>query len=77
MYMKGGTYEGGGITQTIEINLMDKGVNSLKQLNQYLGTLGQLKMERDKKMEITDARMEEVKIDTMSATKLPPPPPSK
>lgn len=77
VYMKGGTYEGGGITQTIEINLMDKGVNSLKQLNQYLGTLGQLKMERDKKMEITDARMEEVKIDTMSATKLPPPPPSK
>ncbi len=72
VYMKGGKYEGGGITQTMELNLMDKNTNSLKQLNQYLGTLGQLKMERDKKMEISDIKMEKVSTDT---TKFSPPTP--
>lgn len=33
VYMKGGSYSGGGITQTMEINLIDKNTNSLKQLN--------------------------------------------
>lgn len=75
VYMKGGSYSGGGITQTIEINLIDKNTNSLKQLNQYLGTIGQLKIESDKKMEMKDVMMEEVKIDTTNAAKLPPPPP--
>ncbi|MGF2413431.1 MAG: DUF4836 family protein, partial [Ferruginibacter sp.] len=44
VYMKGGKFENGGITQTMEINLMDKGTNSLKQLNQYLGVLSKIKM---------------------------------
>ncbi|MBP6022150.1 DUF4836 family protein [Ferruginibacter sp.] len=77
VYMKGGSYSGGGITQTMEINLIDKNTNSLKQLNQYLGTLGQLKMESDKKMEMTDVMMEEVKPDSANSPKLPPPPPAK
>lgn len=77
VYMKGGPYSGGGITQTMEINLIDKNTNSLKQLNQYLGTLGQLKMESDKKMEMTDVMMEEVKPDSANSPKLPPPPPAK
>ncbi len=77
MYMKGGSYSGGGITQTMEINLIDKSTNSLKQLNQYLGTLGQLKMESDKKLRMTDVMIEEVKPDSANSPKLPPPPPAK
>lgn len=77
VYMKGGSYSGGGITQTMEINLIDKNTNSLKQLNQYLGTLGQLKIESDKKMEVRDVMMEEVKPDSANSPKLPPPPPAK
>jgi hypothetical protein len=48
-YMKGGNYDDGGLTQSIEVNLMDKNANSLKQLNQYFGLLSKLKMEQDKK----------------------------
>ncbi len=77
VYMKGGSYSGGGITQTMEINLIDKNTNSLKQLNQYLGTLGQLKIEKDKEMEVRDVMIEEVKPDSANSPKLPPPPPAK
>ncbi len=42
VYLKGGNYDDGGITQTIEINLVDKTTNSLKQLNQYFGKLAQI-----------------------------------
>jgi hypothetical protein len=48
VYIKGGKYEDGGMTHSAEINLMDKSTNSLKQLNQYLGLLGKLKIEEHK-----------------------------
>lgn len=55
-YMKGGDFSDGGTTSTIEINLMDKNTNSLKQLNQYLGKLGAIakkeKEKRDKEMQV-------------------------
>jgi hypothetical protein len=76
-YMKGGKYEDGGITQTAEINLMDKNTNSLKQLNQYLGLLSKLKMENDKKREFSDVKIEEIQADTVNMMPPPPPPPSK
>ncbi|WP_462251025.1 DUF4836 family protein [Ferruginibacter sp.] len=60
VYMKGGNFEGGGITQTMEINLMDKSTNSLKQLNQYLGLLSKIKMEEDKKRRTVDVNFEEL-----------------
>jgi Domain of unknown function (DUF4836) len=50
--MKGGDFTDGAITQTIEINLMDKTTNSLKQLNQYAATLGEVfkaKREQEKR----------------------------
>jgi len=47
-FIKGGDYTGGGITQNIEINLVDKNTNSLKQLNQYLGKIGQVMQEQQK-----------------------------
>ncbi len=47
--MKGGDFSDGAITQTVEINLLDKTTNSLKQLNQYAATLGEVyKAKKDK-----------------------------
>jgi hypothetical protein len=40
--MKGGDFTDGGITQTVEINLMDKTTNSLKQLNEYAAKLSEV-----------------------------------
>jgi hypothetical protein len=54
VYMKGGNYEDGALTQTVEINLMDKNTNSLKQLNQYLGYVGQIVEEKKKQRELLD-----------------------
>jgi hypothetical protein len=39
---KGGDFTDGAITQTVEINLVDKTTNSLKQLNQYASKLGEI-----------------------------------
>lgn len=39
---KGGAMDGEVMTQSVEINLLDKTVNSLKQLNQYAAKLSQL-----------------------------------
>jgi hypothetical protein len=45
---KGGEFVAGGITQHVEINLVDKKTNSLKQLNNYLGVMSTLnKKKRD------------------------------
>jgi hypothetical protein len=71
VYMKGGNYDDGGMNSTIEIDLMDKSTNSLKQLNQYLGLLSKLKMEKDKAV---NAKIEEITNDVLNA---PPPPASK
>lgn len=38
----GGKFNDGGISQHVEINLVDKSTNSLKQLNNYLGTISVL-----------------------------------
>lgn len=52
-YMKGGKFEDGGMTQSMEINLVDKNTNSLLQLNQYIGLVAkvakQRKMQEDKR----------------------------
>jgi len=77
-YMKGGKYEDGGISQYAEVNLMDKNINSLKQLNLYLGLVSKLKMESDKKHKVEDlrdVRMEEI-VDSV-ASAIPPPSPAK
>ena len=49
---KGGNYSDGGIQQTVEINLVDKTTNSLKQLNAYTSNFSELyKMQRKKQQE--------------------------
>jgi hypothetical protein len=66
VYMKGGDYEDGGMVQNIQIDLMDKNTNSLKQLNQYLGLLSKIKMVDDKK------RKEDLTKSTDDRTIYPP-----
>jgi len=55
--MKGGDFTDGAITQTVEINLVDKTTNSLKQLNEYASKLSKVyKTKKDKeKMNYNDA----------------------
>ena len=49
---KGGNYSDGGIQQTIEINLVNKTINSLRQLNQYTSNFrGLYKDVRKKKLQ--------------------------
>ena len=40
--MNGGDYSNGGMNQSLEINLMDKSTNSLKQLSKYMVTVASL-----------------------------------
>jgi hypothetical protein len=47
--LKGGNFSDGASNQTIEINLMDKTTNSLKQLNQYAFTIGEVMKEKQRK----------------------------
>ena len=47
--MKGGDFTDGAITQTVEINLVDKTTNSLKQLNEYANRLGKVYKEKKNK----------------------------
>jgi hypothetical protein len=47
--LSGGEFKDGGVTQHVEINLVEKSVNSLKQLNQYAAVIGNIA--RQKKME--------------------------
>ena len=49
LLFKGGDLKDGAITQSVEINMVDKTTNSLKQLNQYAAKLGEIyKVKRDK-----------------------------
>lgn len=47
--MKGGTVSDGASSSVFEINLKDKNVNSLQQLNHYFSDLALIKKEQDKK----------------------------
>jgi hypothetical protein len=46
---KGGEFKDGAMISNGEINLMDKGTNSLKQLNGYFAVIGQVMKEKEKK----------------------------
>ena len=56
VYWKGGNFSDGGILQKIEVNLVDKSTNSLKQLNQYMAQFAALHKENRerKKREMAD-----------------------
>ena len=69
LYYKGGNYSDGGLSQTIEINLMDKNTNSLKQLNQYGAILALLAEEKKRKNEVRNASMPNNRNDSMIPVK--------
>jgi hypothetical protein len=76
---KGGNYSDGGINQTMEVNLVDKTTNSLKQLNQYLAKFSDLyktarRKQQEEKMAFGDFESAANAIDTSA---VPPPPPAK
>ena len=47
----GGGFKDGGVTQHIELNLMDKNTNSLKQLNKYMAILFNIQEQKKKDRE--------------------------
>ena len=63
MIAYGGGFKSGGSTQHLEINMVDKSVNSLKQLNNYLGTLGMIQKKRT----------EQYNFNAMDETTIPEP----
>lgn len=64
---KGGDFEDGATSQVMEINLVDKKTNSLKQLNEYFALLGKIVKEKERRqkedmMALEDA-MQEMKTE--------------
>ena len=66
LYISGGKFKDGGITQHWEINLMDKNTNSLKQLNSYSSVMGLIDEKRQAK-NMDKWRNEDVMWDTTSS----------
>jgi hypothetical protein len=66
VYIWGGKYNDGGVSYNMEINLLDKSTNSLKQLNQYLGKLGYLVDEKKKKDDMYNMKMDDMMIDSVT-----------
>lgn len=49
--ISGGTFKNDGLSQHVEINLVDKSTNSLKQLNQYMGVVGSVAQQKSKELQ--------------------------
>ncbi len=65
LYISGGNFKDGGITQHWEINLIDKNTNSLKQLNTYSSVMGSINEKRQAK-NMDKWKNEDVMWDTTS-----------
>lgn len=71
--MKAGDITDGAITQSIEINLVDKSTNSLKQLNQYAATLSAVIKEKQRKMKEDNMAFEDFEKMPVDTTLSPVP----
>ena len=69
-----GDFKDGGFTSHFEINMVDKNVNSLKQLNQYINTMHAIDKKRMDKYKVVDVETIPSVIDTAVAV---PPAPAK
>jgi hypothetical protein len=58
LLFKGGDFKDGAIAQTVEVNLVDKTTNSLKQLNQYAAKLGEIYKARKAKEKTASMAMD-------------------
>ena len=56
--LSGGDFKNNGVTQHIEINLVDKTTNSLKQLNKYAALIGVIAEQKKKETNITEIRLQ-------------------
>ncbi len=74
IYIKGGDYDDGALSYDVEANLLDKNTNSLKQLNQYLGTMAPFMKEKHDKFKAMDVKMPDFRRDSITTHILPPPP---
>lgn len=66
--LSGGNFKDGAIVQHVEINLVDKTINSLKQLNKYIDTMAQIEKQKKEKYRYQDADVEAVPsvVDTLT-----------
>ena len=71
MYISGGNFKDGGITQHWEINMMDKNTNSLKQLNSYSSVMGSINEKRQAK-NMDKWKSEDVMWDAIDTTSTMP-----
>ena len=64
----GGGFKEGSTRQHIEINLLDKNTNSLKQLNTYFGILGNIQKQKKEKMDkwMNDGADNDIQLDSLS-----------
>lgn len=62
--ISGGEFKDGGIVQHVEINLVDKTTNSLKQLNKYADGLALIQKKQKESRKYDDVVLEELKPDT-------------
>jgi hypothetical protein len=75
LILSGGNFKDGGITQHVEINLVDKNTNSLKQLNTYVGTMGAIEEKKKAQREAMwrTEEMSPMAADTTAAVVTPAP----
>ena len=55
--LSGGAFKDGSVTQHIEINMVDKTNNSLKQLNTYIGVMSKVALQKKKENKINEIRL--------------------
>ena len=67
LLISGGNFKDAGITQHWEVNMMDKKTNSLKQLNNYLGTMSIIQEKKKAKNNVAWMN-EDVMAPTMDST---------
>lgn len=64
--LSGGDFEDGGIVQHLEINLMDKTTNSLKQLNKYIDALALIEKQKKDYYKTTDIMLPPTVVDSVT-----------
>ncbi|MFT3979961.1 MAG: DUF4836 family protein [Ferruginibacter sp.] len=69
--LSGGEFKDGGIVQHVEINLVDKNTNSLKQLNKYVDKLGVIAKKKKDTKKIVYHDVPAVADTTVSVTATP------
>ncbi len=70
LLISGGKFKDGGVTQHVEVNLLDKNTNSLKQLNSYLGTIANIQ-EKKKANNNMDWMKEDATAPAMHSPAMP------